>query len=53
VADIERLTELDASYQNNKNITVLEKTLNLTKLELAGNEFKIADPLKNLTKLED
>jgi len=52
VADMEGLTELNASYQNIKNINGLEKAVNLTKLELAGNEIKTADPLINLTKLE-
>ncbi|PMC36589.1 hypothetical protein CJ195_14230 [Bacillus sp. UMB0899] len=52
VQDMEQLTELDASYENIKNLTGLEKAVNLTKLELAGNEIKNADPLKDLTKLE-
>lgn len=52
VKDMEQLTELDASYENIKNLTGLEKAVNLTKLELAGNEIKNADPLKDLTKLE-
>ncbi|WP_226529247.1 leucine-rich repeat domain-containing protein [Metabacillus niabensis] len=52
VKDIESLTELDASYQNIKNLTGLEKAVNVTKLNLSGNEFKNVDSLKNLTKLE-
>lgn len=52
VTDIESLTELDASYQNIKNLTGLEKAVNVTKLNLAGNEFINVDSLKNLTKLE-
>lgn len=52
VTDIESLTELDASYQNIKNLIGLEKAVNVTKLNLAGNEFEDVDFLKNLTKLE-
>lgn len=52
ITDIESLTELDASYQNIKNLTGLEQAVNVTKLNLAGNEFINVDSLKNLTKLE-
>lgn len=52
LSDLEGLTELEASYQNVKNLTGLEKATNLTKLEIAGNEIKTADALKDLSKLE-
>lgn len=52
VADLERLTELEASYQGIKNLTGLEKAVNLSKLELAGNELRSAHAIKELKNLE-
>ncbi|WP_226670850.1 leucine-rich repeat domain-containing protein [Metabacillus litoralis] len=50
--DMERLTNLNASDRNIKDLTGLETAINLTKLELSGNEVESAKQLEKLTKLE-
>ncbi|MBM7606370.1 LPXTG-motif cell wall-anchored protein [Metabacillus crassostreae] len=51
-SDMERLTNLNASDINIKDLTGLEAATNLTKLELSGNEINSAAELEKLTKLE-
>ncbi|WP_099355418.1 leucine-rich repeat domain-containing protein [Fredinandcohnia onubensis] len=51
VDDMERLTSLEASYLEIKDLTGLEYATNLVDLSLSGNEIKGIAPIKNLKNL--
>jgi LPXTG-motif cell wall-anchored protein len=49
--DMEKLTDLDASYSDISDLTGMEYAVNLTSLMLYGNQIENLSPLANLTNL--